>query len=261
MSIFGFFLILFNDPLALFNLLDPFTASPLILAQEIGLFYAGIVFFLLVMASRINRDGLRLDTQISAWKYILSLLLGLCIIFGMVFFAYSHEEDPAYDIDHEARGLELTYQSVSDVVMFMCIFYIGANFLMFAADHKKRPQRYKIFVALTSVYILVEFIVVYFQLNNFYNSGSAAYMVLIFSNNYYLMFVMNLYKAHQPEAAKKKKEETIEFAKNHPEEARRARKKLKRRIKTPRGARKNTNGEEEIQPEPLADMSMSFAMD
>ena len=96
---------------------------------------------------------------------------------------------------------------------------------------------------------------------SFFNSGSVAFMVIILSNNYYMMSIMIGSKVYNYSEAKEQKQVVVELAKTG-QLGKRGRKRLKRRNKTPRQNKKNGSDiEDEVMPEPLGDMSMSFAVD
>jgi hypothetical protein len=60
---------------------------------------------------------------------------------------------------------------------------------------------------MSTLYIIVEAIVLILQANNYYDYSSVYFLVLIFSNNYYIIFMLHLFKAYDAKEAKYKKDD------------------------------------------------------
>lgn len=83
------------------------------------------------MSSRINEDGLALNSTIGLWKMVLSSGIGLMIILGMVFYFYQHDFEPSYNISIQAPGIEWVYKLLANVLTGIAILYIILNLFTF----------------------------------------------------------------------------------------------------------------------------------
>lgn len=95
----GILLIISNDPLCIINLNDPIFISPLITSIELGLYYAALCLFFLVMFERVyTEEYLPSTNSLTMTKVTISGFLGSSLTFTLTFFSYKYIYDPGYSI-------------------------------------------------------------------------------------------------------------------------------------------------------------------
>lgn len=125
LKIIGYSLFAFNDPFTLFNLLDPFYFSPIIISVEIGFFVTVVMIFWLTMFERVNRETYSPSTYVmSWWKIGISVILGLMLTLATIFASYNYLDDPTFSVEYTHSKIYTTLSWIANGIVLLCFLYI-----------------------------------------------------------------------------------------------------------------------------------------